>query len=176
MAAVTSTQKARAATVVRSKKQKGPFNPTAIIINGTLLMLVLAWLLPTIGLVITSVRTRAEIATSGWWTILPHQEYVKTSEFPAPKGQSSDTPITVTTPEGATVTATFAQFRSGVTASDGSHLIWSGNLRLGTIQEQSWNGSGAVTGPCRITRKCCSAYRFRSSSPTAPSRRFRATT
>ncbi len=137
MAAVTSTQ-ARAATVVSGKKQKGPFNPTAIIVNGTLLMLVIAWLLPTIGLIITSVRTRQEIATSGWWTVFPHQEYVSdpAAAFPAPKGQSSDAPITVTTPDGATATATFAQFRQGVTASDGSHLLWVGNLRLGTIQVQ----------------------------------------
>jgi alpha-glucoside transport system permease protein len=37
--------------------------------NIVLILLALAWLVPTIGLLITSFRPQADIATSGWWRI-----------------------------------------------------------------------------------------------------------
>jgi len=35
-----------------------------------IVVLALAWLMPTVGLLITSLRPQADIATSGWWTIV----------------------------------------------------------------------------------------------------------
>ncbi len=113
------------------QKPKAPFNPSAIIINGTLLMIVLAWILPTIGLLISSFRPRTDIQTSGWWTIFPHQEYALVEEFPVPPDVDRNGVMTI---RGAT--GTFEQFRQGITAPDGSRLIWIGNRRLGTIQVQ----------------------------------------
>jgi alpha-glucoside transport system permease protein len=116
-------------------KRRQPFNPSAIIVNGVLLMLVLAWLLPTIGLLISSLRTPFEIQTSGWWTIFPHREYVQVESIPLPEGDRTG----VMNIRGAN--ATFEQFRDGVTTPNGEYkLVWKGNRRLGTIevQQQQW--------------------------------------
>ncbi|HKL13785.1 MAG TPA: carbohydrate ABC transporter permease [Halanaerobiales bacterium] len=40
------------------------------IINILLITIMLIWILPTIGLLITSVRPASEVSNSGWWTVL----------------------------------------------------------------------------------------------------------
>ena len=40
-----------------------------IVINVFLLAIMFVWILPTIGLLITSVRPAAEVSSSGWWTV-----------------------------------------------------------------------------------------------------------
>ena len=45
------------------------------IVNGTLLLLVLLWTIPTMGIFVSSFRQRDDIATSGWWMIFPHREW-----------------------------------------------------------------------------------------------------
>jgi alpha-glucoside transport system permease protein len=39
-------------------------------IHGTLIVLMIIWLLPTIGLFVNSFRSSADIAASGWWTAI----------------------------------------------------------------------------------------------------------
>ncbi|MEO7664394.1 MAG: carbohydrate ABC transporter permease [Candidatus Limnocylindrales bacterium] len=39
-------------------------------LHGTLVVLMVVWLLPTIGLFVNSFRSSADIAASGWWTAL----------------------------------------------------------------------------------------------------------
>lgn len=133
MAAATKSQKFESDQGRRKRRE--PFNPSAIIVNGVLFMLVLAWLLPTIGLLISSFRTPFEIQTSGWWTIFPHREYVSVETIPLPEGDRTG----VMNIRGAN--ATFEQFREGVTTPNGEYkLVWKGNRRLGTIevQQQQW--------------------------------------
>lgn len=125
-----------------TRRKKGAFNPSAIIVNGTLLLLVLAWIIPTIGLFISSFRPRFDIQTSGWWTVFPHREYVPVETIPLPEGDRTG----VMEIRGAS--ATFEQFRQGVTSPDGQYqIIWKGNRRLGTIeiQEQVWTWGSAWT-------------------------------
>jgi hypothetical protein len=45
------------------------------IVNGTLLLLVLIWTIPTLGIFISSFRERNDIATTGWWLVFPHREW-----------------------------------------------------------------------------------------------------
>jgi alpha-glucoside transport system permease protein len=106
-----------------------------ILVNGALVLLVLAWLVPTIGLLVSSFRTRFDIQTSGWWSGFPHQEWAKVEEFPVPAGLNADGVMNIRGAQG-----TFDQFRAGVTTPDGKRLIWIGNKRLGTIevQQQKW--------------------------------------
>src|SRR6056297_4234574 len=40
------------------------------IVNVLLITIMLIWILPTIGLLITSVRPASEVNSSGWWTVL----------------------------------------------------------------------------------------------------------
>ena len=107
-----------------------------IFVNGSLILLVLLWTLPTIGLLVSSFRSRADIQSSGWWKIFPHREWVQTEEFAVPADLDRNAEMTIRNAKG-----TFEQFRTGVTAPDGkTRLIWIGNRRLGTIQVQqlSW--------------------------------------
>jgi alpha-glucoside transport system permease protein len=41
-------------------------------IHGALIVVAIIWLIPTVGLLITSFRPKNDIASSGWWTALTH--------------------------------------------------------------------------------------------------------
>jgi len=106
-----------------------------IVINGTLLLLVLLWTIPTLGIFISSFRTRFNIQTSGWWTIFPHKEWQMVEEREIPKDADPDGVMNI-----AGATGTFDEFREGITTEDGRQVIWSGNKALGTIRikEKRW--------------------------------------
>ncbi|MBI1876736.1 MAG: carbohydrate ABC transporter permease [Chloroflexi bacterium] len=112
------------------------------IVNGALLFLVLLWTVPTFGLLISSFRSRNDILTSGWWTIFPHRGYATVEVIEPPRDAPRDQPIEI-----AGVSATFEEFRKGVTAPDGRRLIWIGNRRLGKveIQDQVWTSKANFT-------------------------------
>ena len=117
-------------------------NLPLIIANTVLLVLVLVWILPSIGLIVSSFRSPFETNSSGWWNIVPHREYV------AVEGESVNVrdvcenqdctlegPITF---EG--VTATLEEWRAGIELDDGRFAVWLGSLRVGRIefQERQW--------------------------------------
>jgi alpha-glucoside transport system permease protein len=112
-----------------------------ILVNGTLALICLIWTIPTVGLLISSFRTREEIQTSGWWTIFPHREWQVVSE--APFDGSQDTRAVMTF-EG--VSGTFEQLRAGV-ENDGVRVQWIGNRRTGRIQVQKkeWTTNSEFT-------------------------------
>ena len=118
---------------MRRKLRTGP-----ILLNLALLLLVILWSIPTLGLLVSSFREPNDIQTSGWWSILPHRDWV-TSATLDPKQLGLD-PTGVMTVEG--VQGTFEQLRQGVMSPDGkTRVTWSGNRRLGTIevQQQKWS-------------------------------------
>ena len=47
-----------------------------VFVNGILVIICLAWTIPTFGLLISSFRAEGDIKTSGWWSLLPHRGYV----------------------------------------------------------------------------------------------------
>ncbi len=117
------------------KKQRKWVGP--LLVNGALLILVIIWSIPTIGLLVSSFRTRFDIQTSGWWNIFPHQEW-KTTKSLNPQELGLD-PDGVMEVEGAT--GTFEELRAGVASPDGdTQVTWVGNKRLGRIevQERIW--------------------------------------
>jgi len=98
----------------------------------------LIWSIPTIGLLVSSFRTRFDIQTSGWWSIFPHREW-ETVSVVDPKEVSDLDPDSVMTIEG--VQGTFEELREGVSSPDGdTQVTWIGNKRLGRIevQKQVW--------------------------------------
>ncbi len=107
----------------------------ALFVNGALLLICLLWLIPTIGLFVSSFRTRQEVNTTGWWTIFPHQDWVQVGELEIPADADRDGPMTI-----GGVTHTFEEFRAGVETPDGKRLTWVGNRRLGKlqVQEKQW--------------------------------------
>jgi alpha-glucoside transport system permease protein len=108
----------------------------SLFVNGTLLLLVIIWTIPTAGIFISSFRQRNDIASSGWWNVLPHREWRAVQEID-PVGAGLD-PNQVMEIEGAT--GTFDQFRDGVTTPGGERVTWIGNKRLGRVevQQQVW--------------------------------------
>ena len=115
----------------KKQKQLGKF-----LVNLTLLILVLIWTLPTVGIFVSSFRNRLKIDTTGWWMIFPHREWQPVSELD-PKALGLD-PNGVMEVEG--VSGTFDEFRAGVETSNGKRITWIGNKRIGKIevQEQVW--------------------------------------
>ena len=117
------------------KKQRTWVGP--LLVNGGLLLLVIIWSIPTIGLLVSSFRTRFDIGTSGWWNIFPHREW-ETVETLNPQDLGLD-PDGVMEVQG--VTGTFEELRAGIDSPDGStRVTWVGNKRLGRIevQQQVW--------------------------------------
>lgn len=109
-----------------------------LLVNGSLLLLVLLWTIPTLGLFISSFRNRLDLNSTGWWTIFPHRDWVKVAEVPIPEGLDTNGVMTI---EG--VSGTFNEFRAGIETPDGKRLTWIGNKRLGRIeiQEKRWTSN-----------------------------------
>lgn len=118
------------------KSSRGQRRLNAFLINGGLALLVIIWLIPVFGLLVSSFRERFAIQTSGWWTIFPHREWqvVRTID-PRALGLDANAPMQV-----EDTVATFEQLRNGVETPGGLRLQWVGNRRLGTIevQERVW--------------------------------------
>lgn len=113
-----------------------------LVVNGALFLLVLLWTIPTIGLLVSSFRDPFDIATSGWWTIFPHREWITVDSIVPPRDTPRDQPVDV-----GGVSATFDELRAGITTADGRRLQWIGNRRLGNVevQEQRWTSRTGFT-------------------------------
>ncbi len=120
-----------------SKKEQKKSNPVVTIV---LIIIVAAWTIPTLGVFITSWRDSTDIYSSGWWTVLPHKDTVKSDEFELPAETDPNQPIEI---EG--VTASFQDWREGIEVSEGRTLQWYGNKRSRKIEvfEEKWVGFGA---------------------------------
>ena len=62
-------------------------SPLTWAVHLSALALVAIWLLPTFGLLVSSVRTKDQIAVSGWWTALTSSTQNKIKRAPGADGQ-----------------------------------------------------------------------------------------
>lgn len=110
---------------------------SSLLVNGTLILICLIWLLPTIGIFITSFRQSQDIFNSGWWTVFPHIADVQTETIKVDASINVDEPFQI---EG--ITSTFEELRQGVTLPDGRKLTWVGNKRTRdvVVTERKWVG------------------------------------
>src|SRR5687768_5635616 len=125
-------------TTPRRRIRWGP-----ILINLILALICILWTIPTLGLLVSSFRTREDIITSGWWNVLPHQEWVAADQIELeftpgrPFGEQIterlSRPIQIA---GTEVTVTDDQLREGYTLPNGQRIQWL-NRRSGTIAVQS---------------------------------------
>lgn len=106
----------------------------SLFVNGLLVFLILLWTVPTLGIFVSSFRQRDDIATSGWWNVLPHREWqnVRTLD-PRAEGLDSQGVMEI---EG--VRGTFEELREGIQSGD-VRVIWVGNRRIGRIEVQEYN-------------------------------------
>jgi len=105
---------------------------SGIVVNLALALLCALWLVPTLGLFVSSFRTSDDVRTTGWWTVLPHQQW-QTVETITPEAGIDRSGVM----SFAGASGTFEELRAGVTAPDGKRVIWVGNRRLGTVQVQA---------------------------------------
>ena len=107
----------------------------AFLVNGVLALLVILWLVPVVGVFVSSFRQRFDIQTTPWWYVLPHRDWVATKTInPRELGLDPNGPMTV---EG--ITATFEELRAGIQEGN-VRLIWLGTKPIGKIevQERKW--------------------------------------
>jgi alpha-glucoside transport system permease protein len=119
------------------------------LVNLVLIIICLVWLLPVIGLLITSLRNSTDIFNTGWWTIFPHRVYQNTRQIKVDPSINLDGSF-----QFLGMTTSFDELRNGlilpapVTLSDGTtlaqgtKLTWFGNKRTLTIDvsERKWVG------------------------------------
>lgn len=60
----------RPAPVEAERKRRFPWRPSRMVLNLALLLIAVFWLVPSIGLLIISLRPESEFTHSGWWTVL----------------------------------------------------------------------------------------------------------
>jgi len=118
--------------VDKPRRRRSSMKRGQVIVNVALFFICFVWLVPTVGLLVSSFRQPDDIQVSGWWTVLPHGDQVTVSEMPIPAGLDTDGVMTI---EGAT--GTFAEFRAGIKTPDGRQVVWIGNKRAGRIEIQA---------------------------------------
>jgi alpha-glucoside transport system permease protein len=134
MAASTARSSAPRRTV--SQKRRRLINKISV--NIALALICAVWTIPTLGLFISSFRDRDAIRTSGWWTVLPHQEQVTLETVALPRDTDLRQPITLPAELGGG-TYTSDQISAGVTLPDGRQIAWENRRgRLIAVQGTTW--------------------------------------
>ncbi len=129
------------ATITSRSIKRGKLT-SSLLVNGALILICLIWIIPTLGIFITSFRDSQEIFRNGWWTVFPHQAYVDSGEINVDPNANLDGPISLPGVEGQ---YTFEQLRAGVHTSDGRQFTWFGNKRtlLVNVSSLQWVGFSA---------------------------------
>jgi len=144
-----------------AKSAKTQKRSQSFIVNLVLIVICVVWVVPIIGILITSFRPSEDIFRTGWWTVFPHRTEMEVGRIKINPdidldGEIPIEPTTSTiegrTPDGevveydgepvAGIAATFEEFREGITLEDGRTLLWSGNLRSRELRiyERQWVG------------------------------------
>jgi alpha-glucoside transport system permease protein len=120
-----------------AKKFKSQKSISSVFINLVLILICLVWMVPIVGVLITSFRPSGDIFKTGWWTVFPHITNVQVDEIKLDDSVNVDGPITL---EGKT--ATFEEWRQGIKLDDGRTITWYGNKRTRTltVSEEKWVG------------------------------------
>ncbi len=140
MATTTTTIKSQSTFKAGSVRQQKFFS--SLLVNGILVLICLAWIVPTIGVLITSFRDSQDIFTTGWWTIFPHRGWVDSSDIKLDPSVDVNSAMVI---PGVPEKYTFEQLRAGVVTSNGEKLTWFGNKRTRTIQVQKLQWVGFST-------------------------------
>ncbi len=117
-------------------RRKKKLRQSKWLVNGVLGFICFIWLIPTLGLFVSSFRPAADILSEGWWNVFPHRTWTATSEITLPEHTDLREPIEV---NGRSYTDD--ELRAGVVV-DGERLIWA-NRRARTlqVQEREWGAS-----------------------------------
>ena len=124
---ITAAQTAVAPATPRRKIRWGTIG-----VNVVLAIICIMWTVPTLGLLVSSFRTREDIGNTGWWTVVPHQDWVTASQVQLQTGIALDQPLQV-----AGNTVTDAQLQAGYVLPNGQQVKWANRrARLVNVQEK----------------------------------------
>ncbi len=133
------------------------------VVNIVLGFICAIWLIPTIGLLISSFRYREAINTSGWWKVFPHREYVTSTVI-----EMGD--INIREPIVVDGYGTFdnIELRDGIDLGDGTQIAWYSviNRTIG-IREYKWVFAPKLTAQNYKTVMNGSTYEYTNSSGEA---------
>ncbi|MCF1495539.1 ABC transporter permease subunit [Agrobacterium vitis] len=129
-------------------------SPLNIAVNLTVLLLVVIWTIPTVGLLVTSVRDKNQIVASGWWTALTSSSQKGIYRAPGPEAQKQEGALYVISgnvldkPQGkvsafGTSSLKAEEFEAGTTASlkDGQTLTVAEDGTFKLTSTTSFDGS-----------------------------------
>ncbi len=118
-----------------TKSQKKSKLISSLLVNGVLILICLIWIIPALGVFITSFRNSEDIFRTGWWKVFPHKTLVESGEIFLDESVNVDEPFVI---EG--ITTTFEELREDVTLDDGRILTWYGNKRTRRIiiSDEAW--------------------------------------
>jgi alpha-glucoside transport system permease protein len=124
------TAQPRFASVRRRKLISG------ILVNGILFIICLVWTIPTLGLLVSSFRTREAISESGWWNVLPHQSWASAQQIQLQSGLPLDQPVAL--PQLNT-TVSDDQLVAGYVLPDGRQVKWANRRsRIVDVEQKQW--------------------------------------
>ena len=104
------------------------------LINGILLVICLIWIIPTLGLFISSFRLADDIKQSGWWNVLPHREWAQVETITLPEGTDLKATLRV---DG--LDTTDKELRQGIELGDGRKAEWENRRALSVaVFEKHW--------------------------------------
>jgi alpha-glucoside transport system permease protein len=115
---------------------------SSLFVNGILILICLVFIIPALGVFITSFRSSQDIFTTGWWTVFPHREYVTSGQILVDPNADLNGPISLPGIEGQ---YTFEELRAGVKLPDGRKLTWYGNKRTRQVDVASLQWVGFST-------------------------------
>jgi len=84
--------KERGSKWLRDRKQQR--EPRVFWTNFVLILICVIWMVPVIGILITSFRPSEDIFKTGWWTVFPHKEDIEIDRVVLPEDVDVNGPIT----------------------------------------------------------------------------------
>ena len=126
----------------KSSSYKQQRRTSAFWINFVLILICAIFVIPILGIFITSFRQSEKIFNSGWWTFFPHKEWSEVGDYILDQSVDVNGVITVTTDTGETFSGDFAFWKNGVITKDNLRYQYYGAKRTRTLKiyEQHWTG------------------------------------
>jgi len=118
-----------------AKGQKTTKRTQSFWTNFVLILICVIWMVPVIGILITSFRPSEDIFKTGWWTVFPHKEDIEIDRVVLPEDVDVNGPITY-----GGKTAMFEEWQRGIELDDGTKATWYGNKRTRTLVISKNNG------------------------------------
>ncbi|SCB18486.1 carbohydrate ABC transporter permease [Rhizobium multihospitium] len=128
----------------------GRIGPARIFVHAAVLLIVLLWLLPTLGIFVTALRDKDQIVASGWWTAFAGSSRTTAARLDGPDKAK---------PDGANFVI------SGTLAVEGGGSIQSFGLRVQEPAAYKAGAPAALENGETLTVNSDGSYRYQKNGP-----------